>query len=358
MCFRLQKFKQVIMFCVCRCMSFTPRLRENAVEGFLSRKGILSGQKVSHSVHPFLVLRMAPWFLSLSCCWNLLAASVGGVFMALTADTEGHVGPCRECPYHPGLGGLTRRATSLAQLRKEQPNLLLVDAGNSLIGSESLASKGQVIVSAYNALGYDAVNLCHRDFWLGKAGTLALLKGAKFAAISANLLDEENGEPLLKPYIVKEIGGRRIAILGVAQAPAGIDFLPHLKEHLTGIRIQPPIEALAKWLPKAKAESDLIILLYYGSWSGLQPIQDQFGGDFTAILVGGIRPEQLPEDAKPPLIGTSNHGRHLVQVLITQGSGIRNQRPVKVTQLAIEPTLKPNVEMEKVLAKYSVAAER
>jgi 2',3'-cyclic-nucleotide 2'-phosphodiesterase (5'-nucleotidase family) len=287
----------------------------------------------------------------------LTLASDSGITTGLTADTEGHVGPCRECPFHPGLGGLTRRATSLAQLRKEESSLLLLDAGNAFIGSESLASKGQVMVAAYNALDYDAVNLCHRDFWFGKAETLALLKDAKFAAISANLLDEDNSEPLVRPYIVKEIGRQRIAILGVAQAPAGIDFLPHLKEHLAGIRIQPPAEALAKWLPKAKAESDQIILLYYGSLSGLQPIQERFGGDFTAILVGGIRPEQLPEDAKPPLIGTSNHGRHLAQVFITQGSEIRSQGSVKVTQLAIEPTIKPSAEMEKILAKYTGPAE-
>jgi 2',3'-cyclic-nucleotide 2'-phosphodiesterase (5'-nucleotidase family) len=290
--------------------------------------------------------------------WTALpTAREEAISVVVSADTEGHVGPCRECPFHPGLGGLVRRATSLGQLRKEQPELLLVDAGNFLIGSESLASKGQVIVAAYNALGYDAVNLCHHDFWFGKAETLALLKDAKFAVLSANFLDEEKGEPLVQPYIVKESGGQRIAILGVAQAPAGIDFLPHLKEHLAGIRIQPPIEALAKWLPKAKAESERVILLYYGSLSGLQPIQEQFGGDLTAILVGGIRPENIPQNTKPPLVGTSNHGRHLAQVFFTQGSGNRSQRSVTVTQLAIEPTIKPSAEMEKVLAKYTQSTE-
>jgi 2',3'-cyclic-nucleotide 2'-phosphodiesterase (5'-nucleotidase family) len=278
--------------------------------------------------------------------------------VVFTADTEGHVGPCRECPFHPGLGGLTRRATSLGQLRKEQPELVLVDAGNFLIGSESLESKGKVIVAAYNALGYDAVNLCHHDFWLGKAETLSLLRDAKFAAISANLLDEDNGEPLVRPYIIKESGGQRIAIIGVAQAPAGIDFLPHLKEHLAGIRIQPPVDALAKWLPKAKAESDRLILLYYGSASGLQPIQDRFGDDLTAILVGGIRPENLPQNTKPPLIGTSNHGRHLAQIFITQEPGGSRQESVKVNQLAIEPTIKPSAEIEKVLTKYTQSTER
>jgi 2',3'-cyclic-nucleotide 2'-phosphodiesterase (5'-nucleotidase family) len=233
-----------------------------------------------------------------------------------------------------------------------------VDAGNSLIGSESLCTQGRVMVAAYNALHYDAVNLCHHDFWFGKAETLALLKEAKFAALSANFLDEENGEPLVKPYVVKETGGRRMAIIGVAQAPAGLDFLPHLKEHLAGIRIQPPVEALAKWLLKAKAESDQVILLYYGSNGGLQTIQDQFGNDLAAILVGGIRPEHLPQNTKPPPIGTSNHGRHLAQVLITQGSGIGSEGSVKVTQLAVEPTVKPDGEMEKVLAPFTKAANR
>ena len=109
-----------------------------------------------------------------------------------------------------------------------------------------------------------------------------------------------------------------------AQVPAGIDFLPHLKEQLAGIRIQPPVEALARWLPKAKAESDRVILLYYGSASGLEPIRERFGGDLAAILVGGIRPEGLPSDAKPPLVGTSSHGRELAQILIT-GPGPRRR---------------------------------
>ena len=274
-----------------------------------------------------------------------------------TADTEGHVGPCRECPLHPGLGGLGRRATAVAQLREGDSSLLILDAGNALIGAESLDSRGKVIIAAYNALGYDAVNLSHHDFWFGKATTLALLKDAKFAVISANLLDDKRDEPLVRPFTVKEIGGQRIAILGVAQEPAGIDDLPHLKEQLAGMRIQPPVEALARWLPKAKAESDRVILLYYGSASGLEPIREKFGSDLAAILVGGVlvggvRPEALPSDARPPLVGTSSHGREMAQILIT---GAGPQTKVEAKQLAIEPTITPSPEMEKVLREFKIS---
>ena len=50
--------------------------------------------------------------------------------LLLTADTEGHVGPCQDCPDHPGLGGLLRRATVVSDLRQKTPALLLLDAGN------------------------------------------------------------------------------------------------------------------------------------------------------------------------------------------------------------------------------------
>lgn len=294
------------------------------------------------------------------CCtalWGFsdVPASAHSVCMLFSADCEGHISPCKECPYHPGLGGLMRRATITNQLRKDNPSLLLVDTGNAFIGPESLARHGKVIVAAYNALGYDAVNLSHRDFWFGKAQTLALLKEARFAAVSANLLDQETGEPLVRPYVVKKVGSEQIALIGVAQPPAGLEFLPHLKEKLAGIRIQPPVEALGKWLPKAKAESDRVILLYYGTPTGLVPVREKFGSDLAAILVGGTRPEDLPSDAKPPVIGTSNHGRHLARIQFTKATDGMN---VVVTQLVIEPTIAPNAAMEKLLAEFAEPIKR
>src|SRR5207245_2285413 len=104
-------------------------------------------------------------------------------------------------------------------------------------------------------------------------------------------------------------------------------------------------------------ESDQVILLYYGSAGGLDPIREKFANQLAVILVGGIRPERLSDHAKPPLVATSNHGRHLAQVFITQGSGIRSQGSVTVTLLAIEPTIKPSAEMEKVLSKYTGPTE-
>jgi len=165
-----------------------------------------------------------------------------------------------------------------------------------------------VIVAAYNALGYDALNLAYCDFRLGKQQTLALVGQAKFAVVSANLLDAQTNAPLTKPYCVVTRPDGKVAIVGVTERPAGLDILPHLRRQFAGIRIQPPVDALGQWLPKARAESDRVILLYYGSSSGLQAIQQKFGDQLAAIVVGGFRPEDPSPATAPPLVGARKVG--------------------------------------------------
>ena len=270
-------------------------------------------------------------------------AAAGDLSILLSADTEGQVAPCQDCPLN--LGGLARRATLVKRLRGEGPTLLL-DAGNALAGSDSLASDGKVIVEAYNALGYDVLNLSYREFRFGKERTLAALKDARFAVVSANLLDEASGVLLARPYVVKEVGGRKIAVIGVTDLSAAAASLPHLKRQLAGVRIRSAAEALDEWLPKARAGADRVVLLFYGSATGLNAVREKCGGEVAAILVGGLRPHSLPPDAKPPLIGTSEHGKRMAQASLAAdgNAGVR--------QSDIEPKIEPDPQMERLLAKY------
>lgn len=294
----------------------------------------------------FLTIVFA-WFLIIPCSTPLHAAPGEPMCVIMTADTEGQVQPCQDCPGIAGLGGLARRATTVARLQKENRSMLLVDAGNTIFGAESIGSRGEVIVSAYNALGYDALNLSYRDFRLGKETTLALLKDAQFTVLSANLLDDKTGKPLAQPYVVKRIGDERIALIGLTQRPAGLDYLPHLKEQLAGIRIQSPSDALRQCLPNVKAQSDAVILVYYGSAAGIQTIHREFGKDLSVVLVGGSKPEYLPSKFIPSVIGTYPRGQHLVQARFEPDTG-----RIEVSQLAVEPTIEPDPEMQALLAPY------
>ena len=266
----------------------------------------------------------------------------------LTADGEGHVGPCANCPVGVGDGGLARRATMLGQLRKEAPGLL-VDAGNAFFGGDSSSSQGKVIAAAYDAMAYDAVNISYRDFRDGLEHTLVLMKQTKFVALSANLLDDKGGRLLFKPYIVKDLGGSKTAMIGVTESPIGLEFLPHLKSQLTGVRIRPVSEALAEWIPKAKAEANQIVLIYYGSTSGLRSIQKQFGNDLRAICVGGIRPSQVQANSKPLVIAAELHGKSVARAML-------DNKPIAAIQLAVSPDIASDTAIEQLVERYSATA--
>lgn len=237
---------------------------------------------------------------------------------------------------------MERRAALIARLRSEEPSAILVDAGGALFGPDGIASGGRAIVRAFDALGYGAMNLSFRDFRRGKAATLAAIREAKFAVLSANLLDSGTGEPIARPYVVIEAGGEAVAILGVTEAPAGLDFLPHLKEQLSGIRFDPPVAALARWLPEVKARAGRAVLLYHGSAAALGSIVERFSGDFAAIFVGGMPAEHLPPAARPPLISTEENighgaGREVLARARIAGAGAETR--VEVSRFTLDPSL-------------------
>lgn len=270
-----------------------------------------------------------------------------GAAALVTADTEGHVRPCRSCPTKVALGGMARRATLVAAVRAREPNLLLLDAGNCLFGADSFDNRGQVIVAAYGAMKYDAVNLSYRDFRLGMPRTMELLRGAAFDAVSANLLDQRTDKPLVMPYVVKcHVDGRRIAILGLTDPPAGWEQIPELKRQLAGVRIVSSQQALAKWLPKAAAESDRVILLYYGSAAGLAPVRADAGNRVAAIAVGGAMDvEDLP--GAVPLAAPEKHGKSIAE-LTWPDTG-----PAVLQEISVSPKVPPDSRMQRLLDEYA-----
>src|ERR1700722_100805 len=130
-------------------------------------------------------MRIRNWIVVLLVALPMLAifvrssaAADAALRAVFTADTEGHLDACQSCPGPVGLGGLARRATAIRQLRAAGP-LLLLDGGNSAFGDETVASQGGAVIAAYDAIGYDAVNVCYRDFSYGKAQSVKLFSGSR-----------------------------------------------------------------------------------------------------------------------------------------------------------------------------------
>jgi len=186
---------------------------------------------------------------------------------------------------------VARRATTIKAAKASAQYFLLLDAGNSLSNEFTttaevpVANGGKTAVEILNRLGYDAVALGDLDLHMGRTALqerLAELKGVEM--VSANVTDKATGKLLVKPYVVKELGGHRIALIGIT-APVKDD---------PDFAVAPPLDAAREYVGKAKA--DIIILLSNAGAEANKTIAAQVP-DIDLIISGG--PDQLDQPAQP-----------------------------------------------------------
>lgn len=92
--------------------------------------------------------------------------------------------------------------------------VLLVDDGDSIQGEPiGTLTQGEANIQLMNAIGYDVAIPGNHEFDYGMNNFLALTKLADFDYISCNF--NYKGELVFKPYIIKELGGKKIAFVGI-----------------------------------------------------------------------------------------------------------------------------------------------
>ena len=98
-------------------------------------------------------------------------------------------------------------------------NVLLVDAGDAVQGTAyGSMDKGETIIKLMNAAGYDLATLGNHEFDYGMDGAMNVISQAQFPYVSCNFhhkKDGVKGDSVLKPYKIFEIGGRKIAFVGI-----------------------------------------------------------------------------------------------------------------------------------------------
>ena len=98
-------------------------------------------------------------------------------------------------------------------------NVLLLDAGDAVQGTAfGSMDKGKTIIKLMNAAGYDLATLGNHEFDYTMDGAMNIIDWAEYPYISANFYHEDNGvrgENVLPAYKMFEIGGRKIAFVGI-----------------------------------------------------------------------------------------------------------------------------------------------
>ena len=190
-------------------------------------------------------------------------------------------------------GGLSRHTTLLNRLKAKDNNVLFLDNGGlfpiPIQADQDLIADIGFSVMSLN--GLDVMNLGRGEFCFGLEYLARKSKENSFPFLSSNI-ETSTGTPWLKKYVIKEVGGKKIAIVGVLpeDAFAG-DGYSHLENMVS---IQSPGKALKKIVPELKAKVDEIILLSRLSYSDTSDLLKKFP-EITLAISSGLRMKDQPE---------------------------------------------------------------
>jgi 5'-nucleotidase/UDP-sugar diphosphatase len=185
-----------------------------------------------------------------------------------TNDTHGHLLPysypeifdpdsdLAKLKTRHDIGGIARRATLAKRVRQEKGHeTLLIDAGDICDGTPfSTEYRGDADIAAMNAAGYDLGCPGNHEFSNTLAQVRKMMTEAKFPLLCANVTVKADGRLLYTPYIIRVIGGAKIAFFGLLTFEA--QTYPAALSDLT---VEPPVETARRLVPELRKQADFVI---------------------------------------------------------------------------------------------------
>ena len=199
--------------------------------------------------------------------------------------------------------GFARLKTKVDELKTADPNLLLLNAGDSFHGDVDVnLSQGEFMVNMMELAGFDVMVPGNHDFNYGYERLLELKEMADFPIISANILKDADGSSDFDAYVIEELeNGLKVGIFALTTEETKFKSHPDNSE---GINFGNPLEE-AKKAVKALKEKDvdvIIALTHIGNEGttltttrelaeeveGIDLIVDGHSHEIAAELVNGV----------------------------------------------------------------------
>ena len=140
-----------------------------------------------------------------------------------TSDMHGNIwGFSYEDSKETDNNGMARLYTYIQQVRAENPNTILIDAGDDIQGTimtddiyNKIPEEPHPVVAAMNYMGYDAMTLGNHEFNWGIDTMQKILSQAQFPVLAANVKDASGGFVTGAGWTIVEKDGVKVAVIGV-----------------------------------------------------------------------------------------------------------------------------------------------
>jgi len=204
--------------------------------------------------------------LSLGFLGCLQATERTSVTILATTDLHGRILPLNYSNNQPAELGLAKISTLVKQAREKDPELLLLDCGDTIQGTPLIYLHNRVnnepidpMMLVMNHMGYDALTVGNHEYNFGLKVLNKSKSEATFPWLSANSYRSGTDEVAYQPYLIKKINGVRLAVIGLTTP--GIPTWEN-PENYAGLEFRNPVEEAKKWVAKVRHEEqvDAVIL--------------------------------------------------------------------------------------------------
>jgi 2',3'-cyclic-nucleotide 2'-phosphodiesterase / 3'-nucleotidase len=237
----------------------------------------------------FLSLSLLALSVSLSTSAQKPAAPRAHVVILGTTDMHGRVFPIDYYTNKYDNVGIAKVATLVKEARKTDPDLLLVDSGDTIQGTplEYFHNKRNnappdPMMLSMNALHYDSMTVGNHEYNFGLKVLEKARSEAKFPWLSANTYNQGTTTTHYQPYIVKETDGVRVGVLGLTTP--GIPNWENVPNY-AGLEFKETISEAKKWVSilREKEKVDLVVIAMH---MGIE----------EDLRTGTLNPAQVPHE--------------------------------------------------------------
>jgi len=193
-------------------------------------------------------------------------------------DFHGFAEPYKPFGSDEMLGGIAYLSGRANELRKETPTLLLA-AGDMIQGNNwANLFQGASVIEVMNTMKFDAMVAGNHEFDFGQDILKQRIAEAAFPVLCANV----EGFSQLRPYLIKEIAGTRLGIIGIVTADMPVTTHP---KNVAGLQFIAPEDALRHYLGEVKAQSDIVVVLSHIGHQADRILAEEVDG--IDVIVGG-----------------------------------------------------------------------
>ena len=271
-----------------------------------------------------------------------------------TSDVHGAFFPYNFIERRPMRGSMARVSNYVKKQREQYgDNLILLENGDILQGQPTCyytnfvkTDLPNVAAEVVNYMKYDAQVFGNHDVETGHAVYDKWIRELQCPVLGANIIDDKTGKPYVKPYIILEREGVRIAILGML-TPA----IPHWlhQNRWSGMHFEEMVASAKKWVTilREQERANVIIGLFHSGWDGgistqhynedcSKAIAEEID-DFDIIFYGHDHREQSTTVNGTICLDPSCNAVKVAQATITLRNGRITQKMGEIVNVSDEP---------------------